>query len=83
MAIAFVNAARGDIIDEKALIDALEAGAISGAALDVFENEPTPNIELLNHPSVSVSPHIGASTVEGQRRVSLALADKIIEFFGA
>lgn len=78
-----VNTSRGGIIDETALLLALQEGIVAGAALDVFENEPKPNPALLNHPQISVSPHIGASTVEAQRNIGLELADAFIDFFGA
>lgn len=77
-----VNAARGGVVDEKALLDALNSGKIAGAGLDVFENEPHPRKDLLSHPQVSVSPHIGASTLEAQANIGLELADKIIAFYG-
>lgn len=77
-----INTARGGIIEEQALLDALNEGTIGGAGLDVFENEPTPMRELLEHPKVSVTPHIGASTVEAQANIGLELADKILAFFG-
>jgi len=77
-----INTARGGIIDEKALIEALDEGQIGGAGLDVFENEPTPMQALLDHPNISLSPHIGASTVEAQANIGLELADKILAFFG-
>lgn len=80
--VILVNTARGGTIDEDALLAALESGKIGGVGLDVFENEPTPRIDLLNHPKISVSPHIGASTKEAQRNIGLELADKIIAFFG-
>ncbi len=76
-----INTSRGGIIEEAALLQALEDGQVAGAALDVFNNEPTPNAALLNHPQISVSPHIGASTVEAQRNIGLELADAFIEFF--
>ncbi|MEM7102282.1 MAG: D-2-hydroxyacid dehydrogenase [Bacteroidota bacterium] len=76
-----VNAARGGVIDEDALLEALESGKVAGAALDVFVNEPTPRQELLDHPKISLSPHIGASTGEAQRNIGLELADKIIAHF--
>lgn len=76
-----VNTSRGGIIEETALLQGLEDGIIAGAALDVFVNEPKPNPALLNHPQISVSPHIGASTVEAQRNIGLELADAFIEFF--
>ncbi|MBL7816403.1 MAG: D-2-hydroxyacid dehydrogenase [Saprospiraceae bacterium] len=77
-----VNCARGGVIDEQALLDALESGQLGGAGLDAFKNEPNPRADLLNHPRISVSPHIGASTVEAQANIGLELADKIIAFFG-
>ena len=64
-----VNAARGGVIDEVALVKALEEGQISKAALDVYENEPTPEIQLLMNPSLSLTPHIGAATGEAQDRI--------------
>lgn len=77
-----VNTSRGGIIDEDALLAALESGQVAAAALDVFVNEPTPRADLLNHPAISVSPHIGASTVEAQRNIGLELADAFISHFG-
>jgi len=74
-----VNAARGGVIDEAALIKALESGKISFAALDVFENEPDVNEDLLKAANISLSPHIAASTVEGQERIGLEVAKVIIE----
>ncbi len=74
-----VNAARGGVIDEKALADAIEAGKVAGAALDVFEKEPTPEIQLLMNPALSLSPHIGGATSEAQDRIGTELADQIIE----
>ena len=73
-----VNAARGGVIDEVALIDALDENKLSFAALDVFENEPTPAIKVLMNGKVSLSPHIGAATQEAQDRIGLELADQII-----
>jgi len=74
-----VNAARGGVIDEKALLLALEAGVISNAALDVFENEPSPAISLLMNPNISLTPHIGAATLEAQDRIGEELASQIVE----
>ena len=74
-----VNAARGGVIDEVALVKALEEGQISKAALDVYENEPTPEIQLLMNPSLSLTPHIGAATGEAQDRIGTELASQIIE----
>lgn len=77
-----INTARGGVIDEEALLAALESGKVGGAGLDVFENEPTPREALLKHPLVSCSPHIGASTLEAQSYIGMELADKILAFFG-
>lgn len=77
-----INTARGGVIDETALLAALDSGKIAGAGLDVFENEPAPLEALLRHPKISCSPHIGASTVEAQAYIGMELADKIIAFFG-
>jgi D-3-phosphoglycerate dehydrogenase len=74
-----VNAARGGVIDEVALVKALKSGKISKAALDVFENEPTPEVQLLMNPDISLTPHIGAATGEAQDRIGSELADQIIE----
>lgn len=79
--VILVNSARGGIIDEDALLSALESGQVGGAGLDVFVGEPTPRAELLNHPRISVSPHIGASTNEAQSRIGEELARGMIEFF--
>lgn len=73
-----INAARGGVVDEEALLYALDHGQISGAGLDVFDNEPTPDPRLLSHPRISVSPHIGASTNEAQERIGMELAEKVI-----
>lgn len=81
--VILVNTSRGGIIDEQALIEALDSGRIHGAALDVFENEPKPKEQLVCHPGISCSPHIGGSTSEAQRNIGLELADQIIEFFGS
>jgi len=64
-----INCARGGLVSETALLEALNNGQLAGAGLDVFENEPTTNQTLLNHPRVSLSPHIGASTFEAQKRI--------------
>lgn len=75
-----VNCARGGTVDEAALLKALDSGHLYGAGIDVYEEEPTPNKVLLNHPRVSVTPHIGASTQEAQARVGAELADILIQF---
>lgn len=76
--VVLLNASRGGVIDEEALLDALESGQVGGAGLDVFEDEPSPNQALLDHPRVSVTPHIGASTNEAQTRIGIELAEKVI-----
>lgn len=75
--VILINAARGGVIDEDALLEGLESGQIAGAGLDVFKNEPTPRPDLINHPKISVSPHIGASTHQAQEKIGIELAEKI------
>ena len=75
-----INCARGGLIDEAALLSAIEAGQLAGAALDVFENEPPTDTKLLNHPKVVSTPHLGASTREAQVRVGVDIAEKIRDF---
>jgi len=77
-----INTARGGAIGEEALLNALNSGKLRGAALDVYEDEPNPRQELLEHPLISCSPHIGASTLEAQANIGLALADRIIAYYG-
>ena len=72
------NAARGGVVDEVALLEALDSGKLGGAAIDVFEAEPKPAIQVLMNPKVSVTPHIGAATAEAQNRIGTELADQII-----
>jgi D-3-phosphoglycerate dehydrogenase / 2-oxoglutarate reductase len=76
--VGIVNCARGGVIDEVALIEALENDKVLFAGLDVFENEPTPEIQLLMHPRISLTPHIGAATLEAQDRIGTELAEQII-----
>ncbi|MEP7190358.1 MAG: phosphoglycerate dehydrogenase, partial [Roseiflexaceae bacterium] len=73
-----LNAARGGIVDEAALADALERHVIAGAALDVFEQEPPTNTPLLGHPNVIVTPHLGASTVEAQTLAGVDVAEGVL-----
>lgn len=80
--VILINSARGGVIDENLLLEALQSGKVGGAGLDVFENEPTPKEALLKHPNLSSTPHIGASTIEAQSYIGMELADKIIAFFG-
>lgn len=75
---AIINTSRGGIVDEQALLNALNSGKIRYAALDVFENEPNPSVSLLMREELSLSPHIGASTEEAQERIGLELAEQII-----
>ncbi|MEW6510015.1 MAG: phosphoglycerate dehydrogenase [Bacteroidota bacterium] len=74
-----INCARGGIVDEAALLRALESGQVAGAALDVFESEPPSNVALLRHPHVVVTPHLGASTEEAQEKVAVQIAQQIAD----
>lgn len=76
--VGIVNCARGGVINEVALIEALDNGKVLFAGLDVFENEPTPEIQILMHPKISLTPHIGAATEEAQDRIGSELAEQII-----
>lgn len=76
--VGIINCSRGGVIDEVALIDALDSGKVSFAGLDVFEEEPTPAIQVLMHPKISLTPHIGAATLEAQDRIGTELAEQII-----
>ena len=77
--ILIVNTARGGVINEVTLLDAIEAGKIAGAALDVFENEPTPELAILMNPNLSLSPHLGGNTQDAQNKIGRELAEQIIE----
>jgi D-3-phosphoglycerate dehydrogenase len=79
---AIVNTARGGVVDEEALLEALDSGKLRYAALDVFVNEPTPAMQVLMNPHTSLTPHIGAATLEAQDRIGVELADHIIEKLG-
>jgi len=76
--VGIINCSRGGIIDEIALIDALDSEKVLFAGLDVFENEPTPEIRILMHPKISLTPHIGAATLEAQDRIGTELAEQVI-----
>ncbi len=76
--VGIVNAARGGVLDEVALVDALESGKVAFAGLDVFESEPMPEVRILMHPDISLTPHIGAATSEAQERIGRELASQII-----
>jgi D-3-phosphoglycerate dehydrogenase len=73
-----ISTARGGIIDETALLEALNSGKVAGAALDVFENEPPTNIELIKHPHLIATPHIAGQTAEAQKRASSDIAREVL-----
>jgi len=76
--VGIVNCARGGVIDEVALVEALDEGKVLFAGLDVYENEPKPEIPILMHPKISLTPHIGAATLEAQDRIGTELAEQVI-----
>lgn len=76
-----INVARGGIINEDDLIDALNQGKIAKAAIDVFESEPPTSSPLINHEKVIVTPHLGASTIEAQEKVAISVAEEIVDIF--
>lgn len=77
-----INTARGGVVAEDALLDALNDGKLAGAALDVFEEEPTANVALYSHPKVSVTPHIGGQTAEAQSRIGDEIVSIVCSFSG-
>ena len=77
--VVIVNCARGGIIDEDALIEAINSGKVLGAGLDVFAGEPSPREDILKHPKISLTPHTGASTLEAQDKIGTELAQKLID----
>lgn len=79
--VGVVNCSRGGTIDELALVNALDGGKLAFAGLDVFDNEPTPLTAILQHPKISLTPHIGAATNEAQERIGAELASLIIGYF--
>ncbi len=79
--VILINTARGGVFDEDALLAGLNSGVIGGVGLDVFVGEPAPRIEILSHPKISLSPHIGGSTTEAQENVGKELAQLIINHF--
>jgi D-3-phosphoglycerate dehydrogenase len=76
-----INASRGEVVDERALYEALKEGWLAGAALDVFEQEP-PTSEVVKLPNVVCTPHVGAQTVEAQDAAGEMLAEKVIKVLG-
>jgi D-3-phosphoglycerate dehydrogenase / 2-oxoglutarate reductase len=80
--VRIANASRGGVVDEDALLNALNSGQVAAIALDVFENEPHPRQDLLEHANIASTPHIGAATLEAQDRIGLELAELIIAQFG-
>ena len=76
--VILINTSRGGVINEKDLLDGLDSGKIAQACLDVFESEPIPADFILKHQNISLTPHIGAATIEAQERIGLELAEKII-----
>ncbi len=75
-----VNCARGGLVDEEALKDALDEGRIAGAALDVFATEPATEHALFGHPKVVATPHLGASTMEAQENVAIQIAEQMADY---
>lgn len=80
--VRIVNAARGGVVDEDALLKAIADKQIAAVGLDVFENEPNPRADLLNNEAIATTPHIGAATNEAQDRIGTELAETIIGHFG-
>jgi len=76
-----INAARGGVVDEKALLDALNSGKLAGAGVDVWEKEPTDNVDLPKHDNVCCTPHLGASSAESQKRVGTEVISVLAEYF--
>ena len=81
--VVLINCARGGVVSEEDLLNALNSGKVRAAGIDVFENEPPTEAqkELINHPNVSLSPHIGGSTPEAQTRIAIEIANKIVDAF--
>ena len=79
--VGIINTSRGGLIDETALMFALDKEKISYAGLDVFENEPKPSIHICMHNAISLTPHIGAATLEAQDRIGTELAQQICKYF--
>jgi D-3-phosphoglycerate dehydrogenase len=77
--VGIINAARGGILNEVDLVKAIDNGKVQYAGLDVFETEPSPAVQLLMNPKISLTPHIGGATIEAQNRIGLELAKQIVE----
>jgi len=80
--VILINTARGGVFDEDAILEGLATGDIGGAGIDVFIGEPTPRKDILTHSKISLSPHVGGSTIEAQENVGKELAQLIIDHFG-
>ena len=78
--VRIVNCARGELVDEAALLAALESGHVAGAGLDVFETEPPPDLKLVQHPNVIATPHIAGSTEEAQKVVGTRIAEQLRDY---
>jgi D-3-phosphoglycerate dehydrogenase / 2-oxoglutarate reductase len=76
--VIIINCSRGGTVDEDALLEALNSSKVAAAGLDVFDNEPTPRKDILTHPHISLTPHIGAATEEAQNKIGEELAQKMI-----
>ncbi len=79
--VGLVNTARGGVVVEEDLLEALDSGKVAYAALDVFKDEPVVRKEIREHPKISLSPHIGGSTKEAQERIGIELASKVVQYF--
>lgn len=79
--VRIINCARGGVVDEKALCEAVKSGKVAGAALDVFEEEPPFNSPVISSPQILVTPHLGASTEEAQLNVAIQIAEQMVDAF--
>ena len=79
--VVLINTARGGVFDEDALLEGLQSGQIGGVGMDVFVGEPTPRADILSHPKISLTPHVGGSTAEAQENIGTELAQLIIHHF--
>jgi len=78
--VILINCSRGELVDEEALLEALERGKVGGSGLDVFLEEPSPNLQLVRHPQVVATPHIAASTREAQEQVGIDIAEQVKDY---